>query len=150
MQEKHLSQRLLFKISKEHFILRLFTFILQQVGEFLLTLNKPFQLHTFPLVFTSGSQKQASLKLYDHIQLKGGFPGGASGKEPTCQCRRPMRHHVQSLDQGRSPGGGHVNSLQYSCLENLMDRGAWQDTVHRVAQSGTQLKRLSMHTCMHR
>ena len=37
----------------------------------------------------------------------------------------------------RSPGGGHGNPLQYSCLENLMDRGAWQATVHRVAESDT-------------
>ena len=35
----------------------------------------------------------------------------------------------------RSPGGGHGNALQYSCLETLMDRGAWQATVHRVAKS---------------
>ena len=41
---------------------------------------------------------------------------------------------------GRSPGGGYGNSLQYSCLENLMDRGAWQATVHRVTQSQTRLK----------
>ena len=46
---------------------------------------------------------------------------------------------------GRSPGGGHGNPLQYSCLENPMDRGAWQATIHRVAMSQTQLKRLSMH-----
>ena len=46
---------------------------------------------------------------------------------------------------GRSPGGGHGNTLQYSCLENLMDRGAWRATVHRVAKSRTWLKRLSMH-----
>ena len=45
----------------------------------------------------------------------------------------------------RSPGGGHGNQLQYSCLENPMDRGAWQDIVHRVTQSRTQLKRLSTH-----
>ena len=38
---------------------------------------------------------------------------------------------------GRSPGGGHGNPLQYSCLENPMDRGAWQATVHGVAKSGT-------------
>ena len=36
---------------------------------------------------------------------------------------------------GRSPGGGHDNPLQYSCLENPMDRGAWQATVHGVAKS---------------
>ena len=38
---------------------------------------------------------------------------------------------------GRSPGGGHRNSLQYSCLENPMDRGVWWDTVHGVAKSQT-------------
>ena len=38
---------------------------------------------------------------------------------------------------GRFPGGGHGNTLQYSCLENSMDRGAWQAAVHRVAQSWT-------------
>ena len=37
----------------------------------------------------------------------------------------------------RFPGGGHSNPLQYSCLENPMNRGAWQATVHRVAQSWT-------------
>ena len=47
---------------------------------------------------------------------------------------------------GRSPGGGNGNPLQYSCLENPMDRGAWQATVHTVAKSRTQLKRVSMHT----
>ena len=41
---------------------------------------------------------------------------------------------------GRSPRGGHGNSLQYSCLENPMDRGACRAVVHRVAQSWTQLK----------
>ena len=41
--------------------------------------------------------------------------------------------------QGRSPGVGNGNSLQYSCLENSMDRGAWQATVHGVAKSQTQL-----------
>ena len=46
---------------------------------------------------------------------------------------------------GRSPGGGHDNPLQQSCLENLMDRGVWQDTVHRVTKSWTRLKQLSTH-----
>ena len=43
----------------------------------------------------------------------------------------------------RLPGRGHGNQLQYSCLENPMDRGAWQAAVHKVAQSQTQLKQLS-------
>ena len=46
---------------------------------------------------------------------------------------------------GRSPGGGHGNPLQYSCLENPMDRGAWWATVHLVAKSWTQLTQLSVY-----
>ena len=49
---------------------------------------------------------------------------------------------------GRSPGGGHGNSLQYSCLENPMDRGAWRDTIHRVAKSRTWLKREHAYTLL--
>ena len=41
---------------------------------------------------------------------------------------------------GKSPGGGHGNPLQFSCLGNPMDKGAWQATAHRVAKSQTQLK----------
>ena len=48
---------------------------------------------------------------------------------------------------GRSPGEGTGIPLQYSCLENPLDRGAWQATVYGVAKSQTGLKRLSMHTC---
>ena len=47
---------------------------------------------------------------------------------------------------GRSPGGGHENPLQYSCLENSMDRGSWRATVHRVTKSQTWLRPLSTHT----
>ena len=46
---------------------------------------------------------------------------------------------------GRSSGGGHVNPLQYSCLENPMYRAAWRAAVHRIAQSRTLLERLSTH-----
>ena len=46
---------------------------------------------------------------------------------------------------GRSPGGGHGNPLQSSCLENPMDRGAWWATVLGVTKSQIQLKRLCMH-----
>ena len=41
------------------------------------------------------------------------------------------------LGSGRSPGGGNGNPLQYSCLGNSMDRGAWRATVHEVTKSGT-------------
>ena len=50
---------------------------------------------------------------------------------------------------GRAPEVGHGNPLQYSCLENPMDRGAWWAMVHSVAQSQTLLKRLSTHACTH-
>ena len=50
------------------------------------------------------------------------------------------------LGSGRSPGGGNSNILQYSCLGNPMDRGAWQARVHGVTKSWIQLKRLSMST----
>ena len=45
-------------------------------------------------------------------------------------------------------GEGNGNPLQYSCLENPVDRGAWRAAVHRVAQSWTRLKQLSMHACI--
>ena len=47
---------------------------------------------------------------------------------------------------GRSPGEGRGNALQYSCLQNPMDRGAWRTTAHRVAKSWTQLKQHSTYT----
>ena len=50
------------------------------------------------------------------------------------------------LGSGRSPGGGHGNSIQYSCLENPMDKGAWWATVHRVAKS-LDTTELTQHTC---
>ena len=54
-----------------------------------------------------------------------GFPDGTSGKESTNQCRRLKRHELNPW-LGKSPGEGHGNPLQYSCLENPMDRGAWK------------------------
>ena len=57
--------------------------------------------------------------------------------------------HLGSIPRlGRSPGEGNSNPLWYSCLENPMDRGDWQATVHGVTHSCTQLKRLSTHACM--
>ena len=47
---------------------------------------------------------------------------------------------------GRPTGGGHGNSLQHSCLENPIDRGAWQAAVHGVTKSQTEVKQLSTHS----
>ena len=63
------------------------------------------------------------------------FPGGSDGKESAC--------NVGDLGSipglGRSPGGGHGNPFQYSCLGNPMDRGAWWSAVHGIAKSQTRL-----------
>ena len=70
-----------------------------------------------------------------------GFPGGASGKEHSCQWRKQNRCEFHPWLEDR----GHDNPLQYSCLENPMDRGAWWATVHGITKSQTWLKWLSMH-----
>ena len=58
-----------------------------------------------------------------------GLPGGSEGKESACSAGDTG----SILGSGRSPGEGHGNPLQYSCLENSMNRGAWRATVHGVA-----------------
>ena len=64
-----------------------------------------------------------------------GFPSGSARKEST--------YNVRDLGSvpglGRSPGGGHGSPLQYSCLENSMDRTAWWAIVHGVTKSQTRL-----------
>ena len=58
-----------------------------------------------------------------------------------------MQETLSSIPgSGRCPGGGHGNLLQYSCLENPMDRGAWWAAVHRIPKSQTWLKQLSRKT----
>ena len=52
-----------------------------------------------------------------------GFPGSTGGEEPVCQCRLYVTGIGSAPGSGRSPGGGHNNLFQYSCLENPMDRG---------------------------
>ena len=74
------------------------------------------------------------------VQL--GVPGGSVVKNP------PANEGDKGSNprSGRSPGEGNGYPLQYSCLENLMDRGAWRATVHGVAKSWTQLS--TQHTHM--
>ena len=62
------------------------------------------------------------------------FPWWLSSKESACKARDSGDAGLIS-GSGTSPGGGHGNTLQYSCLENPMDRGAWWATVHGVAES---------------
>ena len=63
-----------------------------------------------------------------------GFPDGSSGKESTCNAGDTRDSGlIPGLE--RSPGGGNGNPLQYYCLENHMDRGAWWATVHGAPKS---------------
>ena len=64
-----------------------------------------------------------------------GFPGGSDGKESACNAE----DLGSSPGLGRSEGGGKGNLLQYPCLENPMNRGAWRAIVHGVTKSWTQL-----------
>ena len=70
-----------------------------------------------------------------HTFAQLGFSGGASGKEPGCQCRR-CRFNPWV---GKIPWRRAQQPIQYSFLENPMDRGAWRATVHEVTESWTQL-----------
>ena len=67
------------------------------------------------------------------VYWQSGLPLWLSGEEFPAM----PEMQVQSLGWGRCPGEGNVNTLQYSCLENPMDRGAWRATVCKVAKSRT-------------
>ena len=67
-----------------------------------------------------------------------GLSSLVGGKEPTCQSG-DTRDAGSIPGSGTSPGDRNGNPLQYSCLENSMDRGAWRATVHGVTKSQTQL-----------
>ena len=68
-----------------------------------------------------------------------GLPGGLNGEELACQARDAGL----IPGSGRSPGGGHGNPLQYSCLENPMDKGAWRAAVHGVTKESDKTEQLS-------
>ena len=71
-----------------------------------------------------------------------GFPCGSAGKESACSVGD--LGSVPGL--GRSPGVGNGNPLQYSCLEDSMDSGAWRATVHGVTKSRTRLSDFHFHS----
>ena len=75
------------------------------------------------------------------------LPGSSEGKASDCNAGDPGL--IPGL--GRSPGEGNGNTLQYSCLENPMDGGAWQATAHGVTQSWTRLSNITFFPVyMHR
>ena len=100
----------------------------------------PFSIKTLKVL----SRTSLFKCIYTLIKL----PWWHSSKESACNAGAAGdRSSIPGL--GRSPGGGHGNPVQYSCLQNPMDRGAWQATVHGVTKSRTWLKQLSIHasTC---
>ena len=74
-----------------------------------------------------------------------GFPGGSDGKASACNAGDPGL----IPGSGRSPGEGNGNPLQYSCLENPMDREAWWAIVHGVAKNRTRLSDITLPTKVH-
>ena len=86
---------------------------------------------TTHLLETVGLEEQATLSLTKWVCE--GFPGGSDGKVSACRQGDPGS--IPWL--GRFPGEGNGNPLQYSCLENPMDGGAWWATVHGVAKCRT-------------
>ena len=90
-----------------------------------------------------GSQSRTRLSDWTELRVPG-FPGGASGKEPTCQCRRQKRH-------GFDPWVGKISwnrkwqATPVFSLENPMDRGGWQAAVHGVTKS--RARWVTEHTC---
>ena len=85
-----------------------------------------------------------------HLAFAGGFWSARVSQVPLVVRNLPanaedVRDAGSILGSGRSPGGGHGNPLQYSCLENPMDRGAWWATVHGVANSRTWLSDWHFH-----
>ena len=80
-------------------------------------------------------QLMKSFTLKGSRKMLRGFPGGSDGKESACSTG-----DLSSIPgSGRSPGEGNGNPLQYSCLKNSMDRGAWWATIHGVTKSQTRL-----------
>ena len=93
--------------------------------------------HCFLTIVLSAPPKEIRIG----ICIEAGFPNGSDSKESASNVRDPGSF----LGLGRSPGKWNGYPLQYSCLENSIDRGAWWTTVHRVTKSWTQLSNYHFH-----
>ena len=79
--------------------------------------------------------KSRDITLLTEVHMVRSFPGGSDAKKSACNVRDPGS--ISGL--GRSLGEGNGNPLQYSCLENPLDSGAWRVTVHGITKSWTWL-----------
>ena len=96
-------------------------------------------MNLFQLGFFLKTNKQTNVELKAYVKLKNSIPGGSEDKESACNAGDTGAAGLIP-ESGRSPGGGNGNSLQYFCLENSMNRGAWQASVHGVTKSQTRLR----------
>ena len=95
------------------------------------------------IVLLSSSAQKIQLRLefelfFYHVPMR------PRGKDSACQCKG-CRRRGSHLCVGKSSWNRKWHPLQHSCLENPVDRGAWQATVHQITKSQRQLKRLSTH-----
>ena len=91
------------------------------------------QYHSNPILCPTTAAEEAKVdQIYEDLW---GFPSGSDGKETVCNAG----DSGSIRGSGKFPGEGNGNPLQYSCLEDSMDREAWWATVHGVANSLTQL-----------
>ena len=98
---------------------------------------------SYVMFFSQYSKHLLILNPSEPVNSIFGFPGGSDGKVSACSVG-----DLGSIPRlGNAPKEGNSYPLQYSGLENSMESGAWQATVHGVTKSGTWVKRIGMHTC---
>ena len=109
--------------------------ILGIAGNYLDKIETVYENLSVNIILNSEKLKAFPLRLGTRQGCLLGFPGGSDSKESACNAGDP-----DSIPgSGRSPGEGNDYPLQYSCLENPMDREAWQATVHEITKSWTRL-----------
>ena len=99
-----------------------------------------FRMDWFDLLAVQGTHKSLLQHHSSKASILQHFPGGSEGKEYACNVGNPGL--IPGL--GSSPREGNGYPLQYSCLENSMDRGSWQATVHGIAKNQTRLSDLTL------
>ena len=109
--------------------------------------NWQYEICILLVKFNPNLESQQHLTLVPHWSWGGTTASFGDSQVALVVTNTPANAEDDSLipGLGRSPGGGHGNPLQYSCLENPMNRGAWWAAVHRVAKSQTWLNQLSKH-----
>ena len=123
--------------SSEASILQRSAFFMVQPSHLCMTTGKAIALIIWTLVSKVMSLLFNTLSSFV-IPL--GFPDGSDGKESACNAGGP----ASIPELGRFPGEGNGNPLQYSCLENPMDREAWRATVHGVAKESDKTEQLTL------